>query len=47
MPVPQRPAGLDMKLSQPNMSLSYPPNYKNWVNWRCEMIEGLDDGRVK
>ena len=44
--MPQRPVGLDMKISQPNVGLIYPLNYDktcllmSTVNWRDEMIEG-------
>ena len=46
MAMPQRPVGLDMKLSQPNVGLIYPLNYDktcllmSTVSWRDEMIEG-------
>ena len=42
MAMPQRPVGLDIKLSQPNVGLIYPLNYdKNMplmstANWRYE-----------
>ena len=49
--MPQRPVGLDMKLSQPNVGLIYPLNYDmplmSTVNWRDKMIEGLNDRGVK
>ena len=45
--MPQRPVGLDMKLSQPNLGLIYPLNCDKTCFWRDEMIEGLKDRGVK